>query len=126
MTCNPLINIDVGCNSPVKSLIVGIGQTLLMASLAEYCGIWPTAGGQCFYTQMVAPPKMRRFLSFVVAWSILVGEVSTSSSCALNSAQIVEALVQITHPEFHWRVDSCISLPTSCNPRANRHMCRHG
>lgn len=28
------------------SLIVMIFQTLLMASLAELCSIWPTAGGQ--------------------------------------------------------------------------------
>lgn len=27
-------------------LFVAVGQTLLMISLAEYCTIWPTAGGQ--------------------------------------------------------------------------------
>lgn len=33
-------------------LIVSIGQLLVMASLAEYCSIWPTAGGQQFYAQV--------------------------------------------------------------------------
>jgi hypothetical protein len=28
------------------SLFVAVGQTLLMMSLAEFCTIWPTAGGQ--------------------------------------------------------------------------------
>ena len=36
----------------IYRLIVSIGQLLVMASLAEYCSIWPTAGGQQFYTQV--------------------------------------------------------------------------
>ncbi|KAJ5404410.1 hypothetical protein N7509_004281 [Penicillium cosmopolitanum] len=36
------------------TLIVSVGQTLLMTSLAEYCSIWPTAGGQQYYTQALA------------------------------------------------------------------------
>lgn len=85
-------------------IIVGIGQTLLMMSLAEYASIWPQAGGQQFFTQMVAPEKMRRFLSYVVGWAILVGEVSNSSSCAVNSAQILEAFIELTHPDIAWKV----------------------
>ena len=58
--------------------------------------------------QVVAPQKSRRFLSYLVGWCVLVGEISTSSSCALNSADIVGALVEIIHPEVHWKV--CIML----------------
>lgn len=85
--------------------VVGIGQLLVMASLAEYCSLWPTAGGQQFYTQVVAPEKYRRFLSYLVGWCVLVGEISTSTSCALNSADIVAAIVQITRPEIVWQVN---------------------
>lgn len=98
-----------------------------MASLAEYCSIWPTAGGQQFYTQVslilvaldvrrpevvqiVAPEKSRRFLSYLVGWCVLVGEISTSSSCALNSAEIVGALVEITQPQIHWKVRGPVLL----------------
>ncbi|KIW96236.1 uncharacterized protein Z519_03304 [Cladophialophora bantiana CBS 173.52] len=85
------------------TVVVTIGQLLVMASLAEYCSIWPTAGGQQFYTQVVAPEKSRRFLSYLVGWCVLVGEISTSSSCALNSAEIVAALVEIIHPDVEWK-----------------------
>jgi hypothetical protein len=34
------------------SVIVAIGQTLVMASLAEYCSLWPNAGGQLYYTMV--------------------------------------------------------------------------
>ncbi|OAL26900.1 hypothetical protein AYO22_03844 [Fonsecaea multimorphosa] len=68
------------------TVVVTIGQLLVMASLAEYCSIWPTAGGQQFYTQVVAPEKSRRFLSYLV-----------------GCAQIVAALVEIIHPDVDWK-----------------------
>ena len=57
---------------------------------------------------MVAPEKYRRFLSYVIGWCVLVGEISTSASCALNSAEIVAALVEITRPDIDWKV-RCMS-----------------
>lgn len=93
--------------------------------------------------QVVAPEKYRRFLSYVIGWCVLVGEVSwivlqspnpphiprttiwkvicthtfsfqisTSSSCALNSAEIVAALVEITHPEISWKVSAGSAVPS--------------
>ncbi|KAK4500262.1 hypothetical protein PRZ48_008451 [Zasmidium cellare] len=86
-----------------STIVVGLGQTLLMMSLAEYAGLWPQAGGQQFFTQRLAPEKMRRFLSYVVGWAVLIGEISTSSSCAVNSAQILAAFIEVTHPEVVWK-----------------------
>lgn len=85
------------------TLFVAVGQTLLMMSLAKYCTIWPTAGGQQYYTQALASPKYRPLLSYLVGWAVLVGEISTGSSCALNSAQIIESFVNVTHPEYVWK-----------------------
>ncbi|EXJ58425.1 hypothetical protein A1O7_05850 [Cladophialophora yegresii CBS 114405] len=84
------------------TLFVAVGQTLLMMSLAEYCTIWPTAGGQQYYVQAVATGKLRPILSYLVGWAVIVGEISTGSSCALNSAAIIASFVEVTHPEFVW------------------------
>ncbi|PPJ51566.1 hypothetical protein CBER1_08639 [Cercospora berteroae] len=84
-------------------IIVGIGQTLLMASHAEYAGIWPRAGGQQFYTQRVAPARYMKFLSYVVGWCILISEVSTSSSSAVNSAEIMSAFIEYQYPDVAWK-----------------------
>lgn len=83
-------------------LVVGVGQTLLMTSLAEYCSIWPTAGGQQYFVQAVAPAKLRPILSYLVGWAVIVAEISVGSSCALNSAQLIAAFVEVTHPDIVW------------------------
>lgn len=87
-----------------------------MVSLAEYCTIWPTAGGQQYYTQAVATGRLRPILSYLVGWAVIVGEISTGSSCALNSAQIIASLVEVTYPDVVWKVS--IDVPaSSINPR---------
>ncbi|KAF3765011.1 amino acid transporter [Cryphonectria parasitica EP155] len=84
------------------SIAVAIGQTLLMASLAEYCGIWPTAGGQQFYVQVLASPKWRPLLSYLVGWALMTAEMSVSSSCAIQNANIIGSFIQTVHPDFEW------------------------
>lgn len=87
-----------------------------MTSLAEYCSIWPTAGGQQYYVQAVATGKLRPILSYLVGWAVIVGEISTGSSCALNSAQIIASFVEVTHPDFEWHV----SIIVRCAVLGNR------
>jgi choline transport protein len=84
------------------TILVAVGQTLLMASLAELCSIWPTAGGQQYYVLALARGSIRPLLSYLVGWAVLFGEIAVSASCALNSASIIQAFVEITHPDFLW------------------------
>lgn len=100
--------------NPIFSLFVAVGQTLLMMSLAEYCSIWPTAGGQQYYTQAVATGRFRPVLSYLVGWAVLVGEISTGSSCAVNSAAIVASFVEVTHPDLVWQVSIVMDYVSVC------------
>jgi choline transport protein len=84
--------------------VVAIGQTLLMASLAEYCGIWPTAGGQQYYVQALASPRWRPLLSYLVGWGLIIAEMSVSASCAINNADIISSFVSIIYPDLEWKV----------------------
>lgn len=95
-----------------SSLIVAVGQTLLMLSLAEYCSIWPTAGGQQYFAQAVSTPRFRPFLAYIIGWAVILSEIATASSCALNSAQLIAAFIEITHPSIMWHVRLAIALVT--------------
>lgn len=83
---------------------MAIGQTLLMASLAEYCGIWPTAGGQQYYVQVLANDRWRPLLSYLVGWALMTAEMSISASCALNNADILASFVGLVYPDLEWKV----------------------
>lgn len=102
MATHPYESIPACAYNLLSRIFVAVGQTLLMMSLAEYCGIWPTAGGQQYYTQAVSTGPLRPFLSYVVGWAVLVGEISTGAGCAVNSAGIVASFVEVTHPDFEW------------------------
>ena len=105
-------------NLPTCRIIVAIGQTALMASLAEYCGIWPTAGGQQFYVQKLATEKYRPILSYTLGYCLILAEIATAASCALNSANITSTMVTIFHPSVDWKV-------TRPNPRRQYSVYSH-
>ncbi|PWY85793.1 hypothetical protein BO94DRAFT_518263 [Aspergillus sclerotioniger CBS 115572] len=83
-----------------STIIVTLGQCLLMASLGEMCSIWPYSGGQQAYTKHLAPASCRRFLSYLIGWIVYLGEIATSAGCAMNSAQIVTAVVQLHYHNY--------------------------
>ncbi|CAI6095888.1 unnamed protein product [Clonostachys chloroleuca] len=83
-----------------STIIVCIGQCLLMSSLAEMCAVWPYSGGQQAFTKYLAPVRVRRFLSYLVGWLVLFGDLASSASCAMNNAQTIGAIIQLIHPEF--------------------------
>lgn len=98
-------HVSLGLMGPCvgTSIAVAIGQTLLMASLAEYCGIWPTAGGQQFYMQVLSSAKWRPLLSYLVGWALMTAEMSVSASCALNNADIITSFVSLVYPALDWQ-----------------------
>lgn len=56
-------------------------------------------------TSQIGPPEgHRRLLHSLTRWLFLVGELSTSSDGALDSALIVGDMVVVTHPGFQWKV----------------------
>ncbi|KAH0438386.1 hypothetical protein CcaCcLH18_03373 [Colletotrichum camelliae] len=83
-----------------STIIVTIGQSLMMSSLAELCSVYPYAGGQQAFTKSLAPRRIRRLLSYLIGWVVLLGKIATSAGCSMNSALVVGGLVQLTHPDF--------------------------
>ncbi|KAJ4160082.1 hypothetical protein NW754_003206 [Fusarium falciforme] len=73
-----------------STIIVTFGQGITMASLAELCSVYPFAGGQ----------HIRRFLSYLTGWFVLLGEIATSAGCAMNNASILGSLVQLGYPSY--------------------------
>lgn len=53
----------------------------------------------------------RRFLSYAIGWVIFFGEIATSAGCAMNNAQIIGSLIQLSHPEF----ELTVSLSDCCS-----------
>ncbi|KAF7627907.1 amino acid/polyamine transporter I [Aspergillus flavus] len=83
-----------------STIIVAIGQGLVMASLGELCSVWPYSGGQQTFTKHLAPPVARRFLSYCTGWVVLMGEIGTAAGIVMNSAQIIGGVVQLSQPRF--------------------------
>jgi amino acid transporter len=69
-------------------------------AVAELVSAMPVNG--CFYwwTAALAPPPMRRSLSFISGWTNLLTLATSVASYAFATASIIQLSVSMIHPEW--------------------------
>ncbi|CAI6099914.1 unnamed protein product [Clonostachys chloroleuca] len=75
------------CNVVLYDTVFTVGGPMML--------IYSTA-----FTKYLAPNNARRVLSYIIGWIVFLAEVATSAGCAMNNAQLVGGLVNLTHPDF--------------------------
>jgi len=81
-------------------LIVCIGMTFVMLSMAEMASIAPTAGGQYHWVSEFAPQKYQKILSYTVGWLCVLGWQVGLTGTSLIASQQLEALIVLANPTF--------------------------
>ncbi|KAF9205592.1 hypothetical protein BGZ49_003804 [Haplosporangium sp. Z 27] len=97
----PLTQMSLGAGGPVV-LVFGFAFASLMAfsiaiSLADIASGFPYAkGGLTEYSRRLAPPKLRRFSSWVVGWLHFCALATGTASCAFSFALFGTSAIQIS------------------------------
>ncbi|KAI8812198.1 amino acid/polyamine transporter I [Cladochytrium replicatum] len=74
-------------------IFVSIGQIFTALSMGEFAHSYPTAGGQYHWVYLLAPPHVRRSLSFICAWLSIGSWFSLAASVCVLIAQGIQGLV---------------------------------
>lgn len=109
-------NTSAGILLSVGSTAFGAGPlffygTLLIAcvafcvaiSLGELSSAFPHVGGQYYWVAQLAPPKFRRFLSYMTAIISWASVVCIGASCAAATTNIFFQLYSFTRPDFVYK-----------------------
>lgn len=80
--------------------IVIPGVLCQVASLSEMASIRPIAGAQYHWTWHLAPPKSRRFITWIQGWITWASWISLLCSVVNTTANITTALVAISFPNY--------------------------
>lgn len=84
------------------TLVVAAVGFCVAVSLGELASAYPHAGGQYFWVARLAPPRYRRFLSYltgIISWASVV---CISASCSAGSANVTAQLVAVLRPDFEF------------------------
>ncbi|KAH9221029.1 amino acid/polyamine transporter I [Leptodontidium sp. 2 PMI_412] len=81
-------------------IMMAIVATFVAISLGELASTMPHSGGQYFWVATLAPPKYRRFLSYITGILGWAGAVCTSASCCLAVPLMVFSIITLRNPEF--------------------------
>ncbi|CAD6586199.1 MAG: hypothetical protein ASARMPRED_002470 [Alectoria sarmentosa] len=81
-------------------LLVWIGTVAIFTTMAELASMAPTAGGQYHWVWMLAPPRCRRFLSFIMGWLVICGWQAILAGGGYFGGTVIVALIQLNHDHY--------------------------
>ncbi|KAL6714501.1 hypothetical protein ACLMJK_007926 [Lecanora helva] len=81
-------------------IICWIGTLGLFCSLAEMASAVPLAGGQYSMVWEYAPPRSRRFLSYLTGWFTCLGWQAATASSAYLAGTIIQGLIVLNNGTY--------------------------
>lgn len=81
-------------------LIAYVGALAQSASLAEMASILPMAGAQYHWTHAMAPPKIKRFITWLQGWVTWFSWISLLAGVCNVNALLLESLATLRHPDY--------------------------
>ncbi|KAJ5662903.1 amino acid transporter [Penicillium longicatenatum] len=81
-------------------IVASIACCIITAGLAELASAFPSSGGQYHFAYMVASPKYRSLVAFLIGWLSIAAWCLTSASTAIVCAQMAGSLASIYHPSY--------------------------
>jgi amino acid transporter len=93
--------IDGGGPSVLYGFIFAFfGSLALCASISEMASIWPTSGGQYHWIALLAPPKLSKFLSWLVGWLTVLGWQSGCAAGSFFGGTMIQGLLVLNYPDY--------------------------
>lgn len=81
-------------------VLVSLISICIAASLAEICGLYPTAGGVYYWSAMLSSHKWAPIVSFIDGWLTLVGNWTITLSINFGGAQLILSAINLWSPDF--------------------------
>ncbi|CAI7677715.1 unnamed protein product [Penicillium pancosmium] len=81
-------------------LIVVCGAMAQSASLAEMASMQPIAGAQYHWTNYLAPPSQKKFITWMQGWVTWFAWISTLAGVANTTATMIQGLASAHYPEY--------------------------
>ncbi|KAE8153503.1 amino acid permease [Aspergillus avenaceus] len=81
-------------------VIVVFGALAQCASLAEMASMQPIAGAQYHWTHHLAPPRYRKFITWMQGWITWFAWVSLLAGVANTTATTIQGLATANYPEY--------------------------
>ncbi|TLS23358.1 uncharacterized protein PpBr36_06198 [Pyricularia pennisetigena] len=81
-------------------VIVSLGVGCQVASFAEMASVRPVAGAQYYWTYHYAPPRTRRFLTWMQGWTTWLGYVSMLASYFNAGIITLQGAINVAHTDW--------------------------
>ncbi|PQE28242.1 amino acid permease protein [Rutstroemia sp. NJR-2017a WRK4] len=84
-------------------IIGSCGMSFVYASIGEMASISPTAGGQYHWVSEFAPPRIQKFLSYIVGWLCAIGWQAYVAGACFMVGIVIQGLIALNVENYVWQ-----------------------
>lgn len=81
-------------------LIAWLSTLSVYIVISELASMAPIAGGQYYWCAMLAPPKWKKFSSYVIGWLTSMAWIATVATETIFAGTIIQGLIVLDYPEY--------------------------
>ena len=81
-------------------LIAWLSTLSVYTVISELASMAPIAGGQYYWVHMLAPPRYKRFASYIVGWLTSLAWVATVAIESIFAGTMIQGVIIIDNPDY--------------------------
>jgi choline transport protein len=81
-------------------LIAWLSTLSVYTVISELASMAPIAGGQYYWVYMLAPPRWKKFSSYIIGWLTSLAWIATVATESIFAGTIIQGLIILDNPDY--------------------------
>src|SRR5271168_3359827 len=81
-------------------LIAWLSTLSVYTVISELASMAPIAGGQYYWVYMLAPPRWKKFSSYIIGWLTSLAWIATVATESIFAGTIIQGLIILDYPDY--------------------------
>jgi amino acid transporter len=81
-------------------LIAWLSTLSVYTVISELASMAPIAGGQYYWVYMLAPPRYKKFSSYIVGWLTSLAWIATVATESIFAGTMIQGLIVLDYPDY--------------------------
>ena len=81
-------------------LIAWLSTLSVYTVISELASMAPIAGGQYYWVYMLAPPRWKKFTSYIIGWLTSLAWIATVATESIFAGTIIQGLIILDNPDY--------------------------
>ena len=85
-------------------LIAWLSTLSVYTVISELASMAPIAGGQYYWVYMLAPPRWKKFSSYIIGWLTSLAWIATVATESIFAGTMIQGMIILDYPDYDFKL----------------------